>query len=261
MFDVAHSGGIKHRIEPSELQAQTGFQPTYRGIALRTGSADVYSLPPNIRLLRPLSLLSLFLSIMFEYITARILHTPFGKRVDELVSRSTPRSSEASVVLIHPSQLAKAQVIDSPGRDDSPPRSPSISNMLNDMATHSRRIQDRIPPEASRSRPIARRSNSTSPPSLPSQESIIYSLYVASVSSSNYSSIDYNHRFPRNAIRYPRRSLRRHCLPPPVYSKTDPNASISATLSEMGLSVRGDLAPRLPPPYSSLPVLPPPVDA
>ena len=130
--------------------------------------------------------------------------------------------------------------------------------MLGEMATHSRRIQDRLSLETPRSRP--RHSNSASPPSIPSQESIIYSLYVASVSSSDYGVTDYNHRFPRNAIRYPRRSLRRHYRPPPVYSETDPNASISATLSEMGLSVRGDVAPQLPPPYSSLPVLPPPVD-
>lgn len=197
---------------------------------------------------------------MFEFITARILHTPLGKRVDELVSGSTSRFFGASVVLIHPSQLAKVQVIDSPDQGDSSLRSLSLSNILSEMATHSRRIQDRISLEAPRSRPITRRSNSTSSPSIPSQESIIHSLYAASGSSSDYGVTDYDHRFPRNAIRSPRRSLRRHRGQPPVYSATDPNASFSATLSEMGLCVRGDVAPRLPPPYSSLPVLPPPVD-
>lgn len=193
---------------------------------------------------------------MFEYITARILHTPLGKRVDELVSRSTSRVSVVSAILIHPSQLAKVQAIDYPDQGDSPQRPPSLSNMLSEMATHSRRIQDRISLETPRSRPIARHSTSARPPSLPSQESIIYSLYV---SSSDYSATDHN-RFPRNAIRSPRRSLRRHDHPPPLYSERDPNASISATLSEMGLSVRGDVAPQLPPPYSSLPALPSPVD-
>ncbi|KAF9650907.1 hypothetical protein BDM02DRAFT_3267636 [Thelephora ganbajun] len=171
---------------------------------------------------------------MFEYITARILHTPLGKRVDEL--------------------LAKAQALDSPGRDDSPQRSPSLSNMLNEMATHSRRIQDRISPETPRTRTTTRNSN-FGPPSLPSQESIIYSLYATPASSPDYSVIAYNHRFPQNAVRPQRRPLRRHCRPPPVYSETDPNASISVTLSEMGLCVRGDVAPQLPPPYSSLPGL------
>lgn len=177
---------------------------------------------------------------MFEYIAARILHTPLGKRVDEL--------------------LAKVQVADPPDQTDSPPRSPSISNILGEMATHSRRIQSRISLESPRSRPTARHSSSTRPPSLPSQESIIYSLYVTSASSSDYSVLDHNHRFPRDALRYPRRSLRRRYRPPPVYSETDPNAPISATLSEMGLCVRGDVAPQLPPPYSSLPALPSPTD-
>ena len=163
-------------------------------------------------------------------------------------------------MLIYPSQLAKVQAIDSPDQGDPPPRSPSLSNMLGEMATHSRRVQDRISLETPRSRPTVRHSTSATPPSLPSQESIIYSLYVAPVSSSDYNVTDYNHRFPRNAIRYPRRSLRRHYHPPPVYSEADPNASITATLSEMGLCVRGDVAPHPPPPYSSLPVLLPPVE-
>lgn len=154
----------------------------------------------------------------------------------------------------HTPQLAKIQTSDSPGSDDSFQRNPSLSDMLNEMATHSRRIQDRISLEAHRPRTTARtttRNVGHGSPSLPSQESVIHSLYATPTSSPDYSVIAYNHRFPQNAIQPQRRSPRRRYRPPPTYSKTDPNASISVTLSEMGLCVRGDTAPQLPPPYSS----------
>jgi hypothetical protein len=173
--------------------------------------------------------------------------------------RGSPRHPPCSY--IRP-QLAKVQAIDSPDQpqSDSPPRSPSLSNMLSEMSTHSRRIQNRLSLESprSRSRATARHSSFAGPPSVPSQESILYSLYVFPASSSGV--LDRDHRFPRNAFPCPRRSLRRRHHPPPGYSETDPNASFSATLSEMGLCVRGDVPPQLPPPYASLPALPTPVD-
>jgi len=174
---------------------------------------------------------------MFEYITARILHTPLGKRVDEL--------------------LAKVQALDPPpGQRGPPSRSPSLFNMLDEMANHSRRIHDRISLEEPRPRTAARNPNPATP-ALPSQESIIFSLYATPVSSPDYNVIVYNHRFPQNAVRCPQRPSRSYYRPPPAYSKTDPNPSISVALSEMGLSVRGGVAPQLPPPYPSLSGPPP----
>lgn len=168
-----------------------------------------------------------------------------------------PNRSLISGDNIRLSQLAKVQALDSsPGQEDSPSRSPSLSNMLNDMASHSRRIQDRISLEEPRPPTAARNSNSATP-ALPSQESIICSLYATPVSSPDYNVIVYNHRFPQNAVRCQRRSSRSYYRPPPAYSKTDPNPSISVALSEMGLSVCGGVAPRLPPPYPSLPGSPP----
>ena len=157
------------------------------------------------------------------------------------------------------SQLAKVQASDSPDPDDSFQRSPSLSDMLNEMATHSRRIQDRISLEAPRSRTSTRNIGYRSP-SLPSHESIIYSLYATPPSSPDYSLVAYNHRFPQNAVRPQGRTSRRRYPPPPVYSETDPNASISVTLSEMGLCVRGGIAPQSPPSYSSLSGSPIPTD-
>ena len=195
---------------------------------------------------------------MFEYITARITHTPLGKRVDELVSGSELLFLNLSLVVTPKSyQLAKVQALDSPpDQDDSFPRSPSLSDMLNEMAIHSRRIQDRVSLEEPRPRAAVRNSNSV-PPSLPPQETIIHSLYATSPSSPDYDVIASNHRFPQNAVRYQQRPSRRSCRPPPAYSEADPNPSVSVTLSEMGLCVRGDVAPQLPPPYSSLPGSPP----
>ena len=163
------------------------------------------------------------------------------------------------MLILKSSQLAKVQALDSPDRSDSLHRSSSLSNMLSDMATHSRRIQDRISLEAPRPRRTARHSVPVSP-SLPSQESIIHSLYATPTSSPDYSLIAYNHRFPQNAVRSQQRSSRRRHRPPPVYSETDPNASISVTLSEMGLCVRSGVAPQLPPPYSPLHGSPTPGD-
>ena len=195
---------------------------------------------------------------MFEYITARILHTPLGKRVDELVSGSKLEFPNLSLtVTLKSSQLAKIQALDSPpDQDDSLPRSSSLSDMLNEMAVHSRHIQDRITLEGPRARAAVRNSNSV-PPSLPPQETIIHSLYAIPPSSPDYSVIASSHRFPQNAVRCQRRP-RRSRRPPPAYSEADPNPSISATLSEMGLCVRGGVAPQLPPSYSSL--LPTPGD-
>ena len=192
---------------------------------------------------------------MFEYITTRILHTPLGKRVDELVRLGFPKLS--LVVTPKSSQLAKVQALDSPpDQDDSLPHSPSLSDMLNEMAINSRRIQDRASVEERRPCAAIRNSNSV-PPSLPPQETIIHSLYATSPSSSDYNMIASNHRFPQNAVRCQQRSSRRSCRPPPAYSEADPNPSISAMLSEMGLCVRGDVSPQLPPPYSSLQGSPP----
>ena len=193
---------------------------------------------------------------MFEYITTKILHTPLGKRVDELVSGSEPEFPKASLVVTSKSsQLAKVQALDSPpGQGDSLPRNSSLSNMLDEMANHSRRIQDRISLEGPRSRTAVRNPNSA-PPALPSQESIIYSLYAVPASSPDYNAIASNHRFPHNAVRH--QPSHRHYHSPPAYSETDPDPSISVTLSEMGLSVRSDVAPQLPPPYSSPPGSPP----
>lgn len=193
---------------------------------------------------------------MFEYITARILHTPLGKRVDELVSGSELEFSKVSLtVTLQLSQLAKVQALDSPpGQGDSLPRSSSLPDMLNEMAIHSRHIQDRIALEGPRARAVVRNSNSV-PPSLPPQESIIHSLYAISPSSPDYSVITSGHRFPHNVVRCRQRPRRSH-RPPPAYSETDPNPSISATLSEMGLCVRGGVAPQLPPSYSLLPPAP-----
>lgn len=144
------------------------------------------------------------------------------------------------------------QVMDSPDQSNPPTRTASPSNMLNEMAIHSRRIQDRASPEAlQRARTPARRSNPR-PPSLPSQESVIYSIYVSSASSTDYTVTVDHRRIPRNSVQ--------HRRPPPVYSKTDPHASISAALSNMGLHVRGDVPPQLPPPYSSLPASSTPAD-
>jgi len=198
---------------------------------------------------------------MFESIAARILHTPLGKRVDEFVSRSSPSGSpKASLVLTPQSpQLAKVQAPESPGPDESFQHTPSLSNMLSDMATHSRRIQDRISLEAPRPRRTDRNVG-RGPPVLPSHQSIIYSLYATPPSSPDYSVIAHDHRFPQNAVRPQQRPSSESCPPPPVYSETDPDASSSVTLSEMGLCVRGGVAPQLPPPYSSLPGSPTPVD-
>lgn len=196
-------------------------------------------------------------SAMFEYITARILHTPLGKRVDELVSGSELEFPKVSLtVTLKPSQLAKVQALDSPpDQGDSLPRSSSLPDMLNEMAIHSRHIQDRITLEGPpRARAAVRNSNSV-PPSLPPQESIIHSLYAIPPSSPDYSVIASDHRFPQNVVRCrqrPHRSRR----PPPAYSEEDPNPSISATLSEIGLCVRGGVAPQLPPSYSLLPPAP-----
>lgn len=191
---------------------------------------------------------------MFEYITTRILHTPLGKRVDELVSGFELGFPKLYLVVTpKSSQLAKVQALDSsPDQDDPPSRSPSLSEMLNEMAIHSRHIQDRASLEGACPRAAIRNSSSV-PPSLPPQETIIHSLYATSPSSSDYDVIASNHRFSRNAVRCQQRPPRRICRPPPTYSEADPNPSISVTLSEMGLSVRGDVAPQLPPPYSSLP--------
>lgn len=153
-------------------------------------------------------------------------------------------------------QLARVQTLDSPpGQDDSLLRNSSLCDMLNEMATHSRRIQVRIALEAPRPRTTAR----TFVPetlSLPTQESIIHSLYATPASSPDY----YDHRFPRNALRSRQRSSSTRYPPPPVYSETDPNASTSVTLSDMGLCVRSGIAPQLPPPYSSRPGSPTPGD-
>ena len=195
---------------------------------------------------------------MFEYITTRILHTPLGKRVDELVSGSELGFPKLSLVVTpKSSQLAKVQALDSPPhQDDSILHSTSLSDMLNEMAINSRRVQDRVSVEERRPRAAIRNSSSV-PPSLPPQETIIHSLYATSPSSSDYNIIASNHRFPQNAVRCQQRSFRRSCRPPPAYSEVDPNPSISVTLSEMGLCVRGDVAPQLPPPYSSLQGSPP----
>jgi hypothetical protein len=194
---------------------------------------------------------------MFEYITTRILHTPLGKRVDELVSWFESGFPKVSLAVTpKSSQLAKAQALDSPDQEESPPRSPSLSEMLNEMAIHSRRIQDRTTPDGPRPHAAVGNCNSV-PPSLPPQETIIHSLYATPPSLPDYNMIASNHRFPQNAIRGQQRPSRRSCRPPPAYSEADPDPSTSVTLSEMGLSVRGDLAPQLPPPYSSLPTFPP----
>jgi len=152
------------------------------------------------------------------------------------------------VLISESSQLAKAQAPDSPVPDESFRRSPSLSNMLSEMATHSRRIQDR------NSEPPRRRTTTRNigcePLVLPSHESIIYSLYAIPPSSPDYSVIAHDHRFPRNAVGPQQRSPSRCHPPPPMYSETDPNASSSVTLSEMGLCVRGGISPQLPPPYS-----------
>lgn len=157
-------------------------------------------------------------------------------------------------------QLAKVQALDSPpSQEDLSPRSPSLSNVLNEMANHSRRIQDRISLEGPRPRTAVRDSSSANP-ALPSQESIICSLYATPASSPDYNVTVYDHRFPQNAVRCPQRSSRSRYRPPPAYSKTDPNPSLSVALSEMGLSVRSGVAPHLPPPYPSLPGPPPTAD-
>ena len=156
---------------------------------------------------------------------------------------------KASLVFISQlSQLARVQAPDSPDPDESFQRSPSLSNMLSEMATHSRRIQDRISLEPPRRRTTAR-NDRCGPPILPSHESIIYSLYAIPPSSPDYSVIAHDHRFPQNAVRPQQRSPSRRYPPPPMYSETDPNASSSVTLSEMGLCVRGGVPPQLPPPY------------
>lgn len=156
-------------------------------------------------------------------------------------------------------QLAKVQALNEPDQDDPRQRSSALSNMLNEMAIHSRRIQNRISLEAPRPRIAIRNSNSVSTP-MPSQEVIIHSLYATSTSSPDYSVIAHDHRFPQNAVRPQRRSSRRRHHPPPAYSETDPNASVSAILSEMGLCVRSDVVPQLPPPYSLFPGSPAPRD-
>lgn len=155
-------------------------------------------------------------------------------------------------------KLAKVQTLDSPDTGGPFQHNPSLSNMLSQMATHSRRIQDRIPPEAPRTRATAHNA-SRGPLFLPSQESIIYSLYATPASSPDYSVVAYDHRFPQNVVRPQQRPPTRRHPPPPLYSEMDPNASISLMLSEMGLCVRGGVAPQLPPPYSSLPDLSTPI--